>query len=74
MRLLLRDRRSTTTWPSERVTTTKSPPTTGRPLYVRSYGTYCSPLVPATTECWTKASDELACRRAGRLATRSFAD
>jgi len=56
------------TWPALLVTRTKSPPTTGRPRYVRSYGTYW--VAPeAMTLPWVKASSALACRYAGRVAT-----
>src|SRR4051812_40155468 len=61
-----------TTWPAELVTTTKSPPTTGRFLYVRSYGTYCVPL-KLITACWVNLSFALACSAAGLAATKSVA-
>jgi hypothetical protein len=48
------DTLSTVPWLS--VTTTASPPTMGRPWYVRSYGTYCKPPEPPTTSPRTNAS------------------
>jgi hypothetical protein len=51
---------------------TKSPPTTGTPPYVRSYGTYCVDPDEITVPC-TNFSFELAFRYAGRVATSSAA-
>src|SRR5262245_24995459 len=51
------------------VTTTKSPPMTGRRLYVRSYGTYCRPSGTEMTGLATNASLLPALRAAGRVAT-----
>ena len=61
------------TRPDGSTTTTKSPPTTGRPRYVRSYGTYRQPC-DATILCWTNASSGPARRYAGLPATRFAAD
>src|SRR6266540_2043680 len=61
-------------WPAASVITTKSPPNTGRPLYVRSYGTN---WVPSSTEMTGRAayvSPALAYSAAARRATRSWAD
>src|SRR6266511_3079544 len=44
------------TVPAASVVTTTSPPTTGRPRYVRAYVTYCSPRVPAMTPVRLRAS------------------
>src|SRR5262249_45955665 len=59
--------------PLASVTTTKSPPITGRPLYVRSYGTYCRPWGTEMTGLATNASLAPALRTAGRVATSLLA-
>src|SRR6476469_99261 len=55
------------------VTTTKSPPITGSPWYVRSKGTYCRPS-ELTTLSWTNCSSALANTAAGVEDTNAAAD
>jgi hypothetical protein len=62
------------TSPVRFVTTTKSPPMTGRPLYARWYGTYCRPSGTEMTGRAANVSPGLAFRTAARVATRSLAD
>jgi hypothetical protein len=59
--------------PAAFTATTKSPPITGTPLYVRSYGTYCMPP-DEITGCCTNASSALEFRIGGRVATSADAD
>src|SRR4029078_5681601 len=61
------------TWPDLSVTTTKSPPYTRRPWYVRWYGTYCRPCLEVITGVAAKLSLADACSCAGRAATRAAA-
>ena len=61
------------TWPALSVTTTKSPPYTRRPWYVRWYGTYCRPCFEVITGRAAKLSWADACSCAGRAATRAAA-
>src|SRR6185312_12296814 len=61
------------TWPDLSVTTTKSPPYTRRPWYVRWYGTYCRPCLEVITGLAAKLSLADACSCAGRAATRAAA-
>src|SRR6266508_4972345 len=62
-----------TTRPSASVFTTKSPPKTSRPLYVRTYGAYWKPPPPDRTGLAVYASPVLVWSAAARRATRSCA-
>src|SRR5215217_2886572 len=57
-------------WPALSVTTTKSPPYTGRPWWVRRYGTYCRPSLEEMTACCVNVSPAAACNAGAFAATR----
>ncbi|GAA2696694.1 hypothetical protein GCM10010428_78000 [Actinosynnema pretiosum subsp. pretiosum] len=60
------------TWQSGATTTTKSPPSTGRPRWVRSYGGYPTPSTVLGLSA-VKPSSAAACNCSGLAATRACA-
>ena len=61
------------TAPAASAVTTKSPPTTGIPRWVRSYEKYCSALPPTVTPVRCSVSSRLLRRAAMLLATNASA-
>lgn len=61
-------------WPSSLVTTTKSPPRTGRPSWVRVYDANCRPLPPLITGFAANRSPALTFSCGAALSTSAFAE